>query len=310
MYHGNQELPSNLWQRGAIVDFTIFLQLVISGLLIGGVYALISIGLTLIFGVMRIVNFAHGEFVMLAMFITYWIVSLSGMSIFLALPITAAVMLFFGIAVYLLIIRRTMSAPSVVQIFATVGLGLLLSNSALLLWTADYRMLQTDIGTKVVRFAGIQVSAPLLIAFCVAIVVALGLFAFLRFTPVGKAIRATVQDRRAAQLMGINIDRIFLLTFAAGSCIVGIAGALLAPIFPVFPTVGMSFGLICFVVVVLGGLGSMVGALLGGLLIGLVENLSGYFLDAGLKQATYFFVFILILMIRPNGFFGLKGDEE
>ena len=292
------------------MDFTILLQLVISGLLIGGVYALISIGLTLIFGVMRIVNFAHGEFVILSMFITYWIVTLSGMSVFLALPITALAMLVFGVAVYLLIIRRTLSAPSVVQIFATVGLGLLLSNGALLLWTADYRMLQTEIGTKVVRFAGIQVSAPLLIAFVVAIIVAFALFAFLTFTHTGKAIRATVQDRRAAQLMGIDIDRIFLLTFAGGSCIVGIAGALLAPIFPVFPTAGLSFGVICFVVVVLGGLGSMVGALLGGLLIGLVENLSGYFLDAGLKQAMYFVVFIIILIFRPNGFFGLKGDEE
>lgn len=291
------------------VDASLYIQLVISGLLIGGVYALISIGLTLIFGVMRIVNFAHGEFVMLSMFISYWLVSLTGMSPLLAVPITAGAMFLYGMLIYVLIIRRTMSAPSVVQIFATVGLGLLMSNSALIAWTADYRMFQSGIGSAVIRLGKVQIGAALLVAFVVAIAVALALFAFITYTHTGKSIRATVQDRRAAQLMGINIDRVFLLTFAVGSLVVGIAGALLAPIYPVYPTVGANFGVISFVVVVLGGLGSMPGALLGGLLIGLVETLSGYFIEASLKQAVYFAVFILVLVFRPTGFFGQKGNE-
>lgn len=293
-----------------MADLSIYIQLVISGLLIGGVYALISIGLTLIFGVMRIVNFAHGEFLMLSMFLTYWLVVLTGMSPYMALPIVAAAMFLYGTLVYVLVIRRTLASPMVVQIFATVGLGMLMSNSALVFWTADYRMLRSEAGAQVLQIAGLQIGVAPLIAFVVAIIAAIALFVFIACTPTGRSIRATVQDRAAAQLMGVNIDRVFMLTFALGSLLVGIAGALLAPIFPVYPTVGLSFGTVSFVVVVLGGMGSMTGALLGGLIIGLVETLSGFFIDTGLKQAVYFAVFILVLIFRPNGLFGQKGAEE
>jgi branched-chain amino acid transport system permease protein len=296
--------------RDEMSELPIYAQLIISGLLIGGVYALISIGLTLIFGVMRIVNFAHGEFLMLSMFLTYWMVVLFDISPYTALPFVALFMFFFGAIIYTLIIRRTLSSSMVVQIFATVGLGTLMSNGALILWTADYRMLQSEFGGKIISLSGIHIEIAPLIAFIVAICVALILFAFIAFTYTGRAIRATVQDRDAAQLMGVNIDRVFMLTFAMGSLLVGVAGALLAPIFPVYPTVGLNFGVVSFVVVVLGGMGSMTGALLGGLLIGMVETLSGYFIDSGLKQAVYFFVFILVLIFRPNGLFGQKGAEE
>lgn len=290
--------------------FDIYLQLIISGLLIGGLYALMAIGLTLIFGVLRIVNFAHGEFIMLSMYMTYWIVTFSGLSPYMALPLIAALMFIFGIGVYILIIRRTLGSPMVVQIFATVGLGLFLANGSLVLWTADYRMLQTGIGTKVIQLGEAYIATASLIAFIVAIVVALALFAFMRFTYTGKAIRATVQDRGAAQLVGINMDRIFMVTFALGTLLVGIAGVLMAPIYPIYPTVGLNFGLVSFVCVVLGGMGSLPGALLGGLIIGMVETLSGYFIDTGLKQGVYFFVFILVLIFRPAGLFGQKGSEE
>jgi Branched-chain amino acid ABC-type transport system, permease components len=293
-----------------MADLHIYMQLIVSGLLIGGVYALIALGLTLMFGVMRIVNFAHGEFVMFSMYLTYWIVTLSGVAPYTALPLVALSMFLFGIVVYILIIRRTLSSSMVVQIFATVGLGLFMSNACLVAWTADYRMLQSDIGREIIHLAGVQIGMASFIAFTVAIVVALALFAFIAFTYTGKAIRATVQDRTAAQLVGINIDRIFMLAFALGTLLVGIAGALLAPIFPVYPTAGLSFGLVSFVVVVLGGMGSMPGALLGGLIIGMVEVLSGFLIDPSLKQAVYFVVFILVLIFRPNGLFGQKGAEE
>jgi branched-chain amino acid transport system permease protein len=198
----------------------------------------------------------------------------------------------------------------VVQIFATVGLGLVMQNAALVLWAGDFRTIRSPQANAVLNFAGIQVSYALLVASLVAIAVAIVLFAFLAWTYPGKSIRATVQDRTAAQLMGVNIDQVFLLTFALGSACVGIAGGLLAPAYPIFPSVGTNFGLASFVVVVLGGMGSMTGALLGGLLIGLVETMSGFFIDSGLKQAVYFVVFILVLIFRPTGLFGQSGAEE
>ena len=278
--------------------------------LIGGVYALISIGLTLIFGVMRIVNFAHGEFLMIAMYAAFWMFELTGLSPYFAVPIVAFALFIFGALVYVLIIRRTVGSPMVVQIFATVGLGLVMQNAALVLWAGDFRTIRSPQANAVLNFAGIQVSYALLVASLVAIAVAVVLFGFLAWTYVGKSIRATVQDRTAAQLMGINIDQVFLLTFALGSACVGIAGGLLAPAYPIFPSVGTNFGLASFVVVVLGGMGSMTGALLGGLLIGLVETMSGFFIDSGLKQAVYFVVFILVLIFRPTGLFGQAGAEE
>ena len=281
-----------------------------SGLLIGGVYSLIAVGLTLIFGVMRIVNFAHGEYLMLAMFATYWAFEQLRLSPYVALPLVAAALFLAGVVTYVLVIRRTVGSPMVVQIFATVGVSVLLQNVALVLWTGDFRTLRAPEASSVLRVAGLHVSVPLLVAFGVTAVIGLALLAFLTWTYPGKAIRATAQDRTAALLMGIDIDRVYLLTFALGTACVGIAGALLAPVYPIFPTVGLQFALVSFVVVVLGGMGSMTGALLGGLLIGLVETFSGFFIDAALKQAVYFVVFILVLAVRPTGLFGQHGAEE
>lgn len=295
---------------GWILTKILLLQLVVSGLLIGGVYALVSIGLTLIFGVMRIVNFAHGEFLMIAMFASYWIFKFTGLDPHLTAPAVALLLFLYGALTYILIIRRTVGSPMMVQIFATIGLGLFMQNAALVLWSGDFRTIQASVASAVVKFAGIQVSYSLLVASLAAIAISLVLCAFVAWTYTGKAIRATVQDRNAAQLMGINIDKVYLLTFGLGSALVGIAGALLAPAYPIFPTVGTNFALASFVIVVLGGMGSLTGALLGGLLIGLIETLSGFFIDPELKQAAYFAVFILVLVFRPTGLFGQRGAEE
>jgi branched-chain amino acid transport system permease protein len=259
---------------------------------------------------MRIVNFAHGEFLMFAMFAAYWILELTGLSPYLTAPLVALLLFLFGTIVYILIIRRTVGSPMVVQIFATVGLGLVMQNIALVLWSGDFRTIHSAAASSVLKFAGIQVSYSLVVASLAAITIALVLFAFMAWTYPGKAIRATVQDRVAAQLMGVDINKVYLMTFGLGSALVGIAGALLAPAYPIFPSVGTNFGLASFVVVVLGGMGSMTGALLGGLLIGLVETLSGFFIDSGLKQAVYFVVFILVLVFRPAGLLGQRGAEE
>ncbi len=287
----------------------IFVELLVSGLLLGGVYALISIGLTLIFGVLRVVNFAHGEFLMLGMFVAYWAFVLLGapayLSAVVALPLFAA----FGYLVYRLIIGRTLGAGDVVQIFATVGLGVILQNAALVLWTGDFRTIRGDYADALLRVGGVQVAVPLLVAFTVAIGVTGLLFLFLNHTLEGKAIRAVAQDPIASLALAIDTDRVYLRAFVIGTCCVGLAGVLLAPSYPIFPAIGANFGLVSFVVVVLGGLGSMAGALLGGLIIGVVEVLSGFFLGTELKQAVYFLIFILVLLLRPQGLFGQRGAE-
>ena len=285
-------------------------QLLVSGLLLGGVYALISLGLTLIFGVMRIVNFAHGDFLMLSMFATYWLFTLAHLDPYVSLLIVVPAFFLLGGVVYWLVIRRTVGTPHVVQIFATVGLSIVLQNLALLLWSPDYRTIRPANAEAVIAIGGVRVGVNLLVAAFVAVAVAIGLLTFMRHTYTGKAIRALVQDRTAATLMGVDSNRMYLFTFAIGTACAGLAGSLLMPIYYAFPTVGEHFVLIAYVVVVLGGLGSMPGALLGGLIIGLVETFSGYFIKASLQQLVYFVVFILILILRPAGLFGIRGAEE
>jgi branched-chain amino acid transport system permease protein len=287
----------------------IILQLVISGLLLGGIYALVSVGLTLIFGVSRIKNFAHGDLVMVGMYVTYALTVASGLDPYLLAPVVVLLLFGFGLFLSFALIRPIQGAPQVAQIFATVGLGLVLQNLALMMYGADFRSTPSIISGKVLRFAGVALPASLLIAFIVAMVVIAGLTIFLRLSLTGKAMRAIAQDRRAASLMSIDVKRIDMLTFGLGTACAGLAGALLAPVFPAFPTVGVNLVLICFVVVILGGLGSVEGALIGGLLIGLVETLSGFFLGSAMSQIAYFLVFIAVLCLRPAGLFGQRGAE-
>jgi branched-chain amino acid transport system permease protein len=287
----------------------IFVELAISGLMLGGVYALISIGLTLIFGVLRVVNFAHGEFLMVGMFLAYWLFALAGVPVYLSALLSLPLFALFGHLVYRLVIGRTLGRGDVVQIFATVGLGVILQNTALVLWTGDFRTIRSPYSDALLRAGGVQVSVPLLVAFLVALAVTALLFVFLNRTLEGKAIRAVAQDPIAALSLAIDTNRVYLRAFTIGTCCVGLAGVLLAPSYPIFPAIGLNFGLVSYVVVVLGGLGSMVGALLGGLVIGLVEVVSGFFLGTELKQALYFLIFILVLIVRPQGLFGQRGAE-
>ena len=287
----------------------IFVELVLAGLMLGGVYALISIGLTLIFGVLRVVNFAHGEMLMLGMFAAYWAFALGGLPPYVTAVVALPLFAVFGWLVYRLVVRRTLGMGDVVQIFATVGVGVVLQNLALVLWTGDFRTIRSGYADAVLRVGGIQVSVPLLVAFAVAIGVSGLLFLFLNRTREGRAVRAVAQDPISALALAIDTDRVYMRTFVLGVCCVGLAGVLLEPSYPIFPAIGLSFGLVSYVVVVLGGLGSMAGALLGGFIIGLIEVLSGYFLGSALKQAIYFLIFVLVLLVRPQGLFGQRGAE-
>jgi branched-chain amino acid transport system permease protein len=288
-----------------------FVQVLISGLLIGGIYALISMGLNLILGVVRIINFAHGEFLMIAMYMSFVFYSTFGMDPYLSAPIVTILLFLFGVLIQRIMIQPILDRPATVKIFATLGLSVVLQNFALMIWNADFRNVQTSFQTDVIHLGEVVISVPRFIAFVTAVAIAIGLFWFLKFTLTGKAIRAVAMGRTAAALMGINVKRIYLLAFGIGSALVGLAGSMLMPIFYVFPTVGTLFSLTAFVVVVLGGMGSMSGAFLGGLLIGLVEAFAGVWISPELKEAVYFAIFILVLLFRPSGLFSLgKGSEE
>lgn len=281
---------------------TTVLQLIINGLLLGGIYALISIGLTLIFGVVEIINFAHGEFLMLSMYASYWLFQLYGVDPYVSLFIVIPTFFAIGWAVQRIIIQPIIHAPPLNQIFATVGVSLVLQNAALFFWKADYRTVRTAHST--LSLGDLMISTPRLVAFILALAIIAALLIFLKRTYTGKAIRALAQEKRAAMLMGIDIYRMYKIAFGIGIACVGAAGAILIPIYYAFPTVGAMFVLIAFVVVILGGYNSLVGALIGGLIIGLVEAFSGFFLSPHLKEAVYFVIFILILLLRPTGLFG------
>lgn len=286
----------------------LILQLLISGMLLGGLYGLLSVGLTLIFGVLKVINFAHGEFLMLGMYATLAFSSFFHLDPFLSLPFVLISFFLFGILVNYFIIRRTVDAPHVVQIFATVGLSIVLSNIALMFWKADYRYLKTSYSETMLYLGASVINMPRLLTFLVALILTFILFYLVKKTYVGKAIRATAQNRAAATLMGINTNRIFMITMGIGTACVGVAGNLLIQLYPVNPSTGFSFVTIAFVVVVLGGLGSLPGALIGGIIVGIIETFSGFYLGTDLNQIAYFVIFVAILIFRPWGLFGVKGE--
>lgn len=281
------------------------LQITVSGLLLGGIYSLISVGLTIIFGVVQVVNFAHGELLMLAMYTAYWAFMIYRIDPYASVFIVAPIMFLIGMGIQKVIINPLLKARSEAQIFATVGLSTALQNLTLFLWKADFRSVQTSYQTAVLRWGSLTISYPRLVAFLVAVMATVCLFFFLKMTYPGKALRAIAQNRDAALLMGIDVNKMYVVAFGLGAAAVGVAGALLTPIYYVFPGVGSYFSLTAFIVVVLGGLGDMMGAFWGGLLIGLVEALSGFVIGAALKEAVYFVLFIIVLLFKPEGLFGL-----
>ncbi len=285
-------------------------QLVASAIVLGGIYALVSIGLTLIFGVMRIVNFAHGEFLMLSMYLAVGLSTQIGVDPYVGLLIAIPLSLVFGAAIYYAVVRPVIPRPHVVQIFTTLGLSIVLQNAALFFWTANFRQLRLPYGDRVLMIAGAAVTLPQLIAFAFAALFTAILFAWLRFTYLGKAMRATAQDPKAATLLGIDTGKILLTAFLVGTMCVGVAGMLMAPLFSTYPTVGLQFVLVAYVVVVLGGLGSAVGALVGALIVAFLDVIGGFYVGTAWKEVLYFVVFIAVLLVRPAGLLGQRGAEE
>jgi branched-chain amino acid transport system permease protein len=282
------------------------IQLVISGLLIGSIYALMSIGLTLIFGVLRVVNFAHGEFLMIAMYGAWAFSKLLGLNPYVAAIAVVPAMFLFGALVYRLVIGSALEKPHLVVVFATMGLSIFLQNAALMAMTADLRDVPPIFGRSI-SVGHVFIKGELLLGFVITLACTMALQWVIKYTFLGKAIRATVQDGEAAKLMGIAVPKIFLITFAAGSALVGLAACVMLPLFSVFPTVGLNFVLIAFVIVVLGGMGSIEGALLGGFCVGVVQSVGSYYVAPAFGQLFFFVLFLLVMIFRPNGLFGQKG---
>jgi branched-chain amino acid transport system permease protein len=283
---------------------TVFLQSLVSGILVGGVYALIGIGLTLIFGVMRVINFAHGELLMVGMYLTWLAFTLLHLDPFLSIVLVIPLMFLFGALLQRVFIHRVLDALPQNQILLTIGLGLVLSNTVMLVATSDYRIISTSYSSSAVTLAGVSVSEPLLISFLVTCAITALLYAFLLKTNTGQAIRATAQDREAAQLMGVDVRRMGVLAFGMGAALAGTAGALISPTYYIFPQVGGAFTLKAFVIVVLGGMGSVVGATLGGIVIGAVESLAAAYVSSGLKELFVYVLFLLVLLLKPSGLLG------
>jgi len=288
---------------------SLFVQALVTGLLMGGVYAAYSSGFSLIFGVMNIVNIFHGELIMIGAFSTYWMFSLYNIDPFLALPVSIVSVGVIGYIVQRVLINRVVEAPPMISYLCTFGVHLILSNLALLLWSADFRTVTTSYSGVGFGVGPITIPIARLVTFLIAIATTYGLYLFLEKARFGKAIRAASQDKEMARLLGIDIKKVYALTFGLGAAITGLAGGLLSTYFVIYPQMGLPYTIIAFCVVVLGGMGYIPGALLGGLLLGILQSLTATYLNSGLSVAITFILLFIILIAKPQGIVG-KGIVE
>jgi branched-chain amino acid transport system permease protein len=268
------------------------------------VYALIAAGLSLIFGLMELVNFAHGEFLMVAMYVAFFGWALARLDPLVSLPITTLALAVLGWATYHGVIRWVLGGPMLAQIFATFGLAVFLRSAAQFVWGVDFRTVQDPLLGGRVSLGGVFLGVPQIAAAVAALLAFAALWLFLSRTETGLALTATAQDRQAASLMGIDTERMFALGWAIGSGCVGIAGALLAMYFYIFPEVGGTFALIAYVTVALGGFGNVPATLLSGVVVGLVEVLGGLLITPTLKYVFVFLLYLAVVLWRPQGLFG------
>ena len=280
------------------------LQAIINGVLIGGVYALISVGLTLVFGVMDIVNFAQAEFLMIGMYVAFYLYLVAGIDPILASAFVFIVVFLIGAIVQKGLIQHVLKAPMVSQIFLTVGLSMVLISIAQLLFGTTFRSVSTPYQMSALHLGQLQFSVPYLIAFGISLVMFFLLWLFLEKTDLGRSMRATTQNRMAATIVGINDTRMYVLAFGIGTALTGVAGAVILPYAYVFPMISHQYGLTMFTAVILGGFGSVPGALLGGLIVGIIQSMSSVFLATQLQNLVVFIVFITALVYRPAGLLG------
>ena len=287
----------------------LFLQALLNGILLGGIYAAYSAGFSLIFGVMGVVNLFHGEMVMLGAFITYWVFTLFHVDPFLTIPFSILSLFIFGYLVQRFVINRVVEAPPMISYILTFGIHLIIAYTALWVWTADFRTVTTSYSGFNANIGGMIISYARLATFGLALIVVGGLYLLLYKSEVGRAIQATSQDKEMARLMGVKIHQIYAITFGIGAAITGISGSLISTYFIIYPQMGLSYTIIAFCVVVLGGMGYIPGALWGGLILGVVQSLTATYLNAGLSGSLTFILLFFMLILRPAGIVG-KGIVE
>lgn len=286
-----------------------FFRILVIGLLLGGIYGLVAMGLNLIFGVVRVVNFAQGELVMLGMYGAYLLRHRLGWNVYLTAVAVVPVLFALGLLIQRLVIQPLRQQPAM-QLLATFGLVIFFQNGVLALTKGETYTVNDSFSRKTFDALGARIDTGRSVVFVTTTLIALSLWWVLQNTSFGRSVRAVTENRAAAQLMGINVERTFLVVFGLGAGLAGLAGVLLAPVYSLTPDVGQNFIFAAFAVVVVGGLGSVTGAYLGGFLVGLVESFSGYYLDPTLGTAFYFLVFLMVLIVRPTGLFGRVGSEK
>jgi branched-chain amino acid transport system permease protein len=294
------------------IQLEVLLQTLISGFLLGGLYALIGIGMTIIMGVMKIINLAHGELMMVAMYIAFILFSFFHIDPYLSVFIATPALFLLGVAIQKYLINPVLKVESILpenQVILTVGIGMVLANVATIIFKSDYRQTPVEYATKAWYLSDIWKKAPIelslsmpwSVSFVIAVLITAGLWFFLAKTDTGKSIRATAQDHDAALLMGVNVNRMRVITFGLGSALVGAAGCLFIPIYYIYPDIGGQFTLIAFVITILGGLGSTVGAIIGGIILGLFESLTATYVGMGWAPVGRFVIFVAALIFLPGG---------
>jgi branched-chain amino acid transport system permease protein len=290
----------------------VLLQTLISGLLLGGLYALIGIGMTLIMGVMKIINLAHGELMMVGMYVAYVLFSSFHIDPYLSILIAAPLLFILGVLLQKYLVNPVLKVDAIIpenQVILTVGIGMVLSNIATMIFSSDYKTTPVEYATKAWYLSDywkaspieLSLSMPWSVSFVFALLITLGLWFFLTKTDMGKSIRATAQDKDAALMMGVNVERMRVFTFGLGSAIVGAAGCLFIPIYYLYPDLGGQFTLIAFVITILGGLGSTIGAIVGGLILGIFESLTSTYIGMGWAPVGRFAIFVAALIFIPGG---------
>ena len=294
------------------VQLEVLLQTLIAGILLGGLYALIGIGMTLILGVMKIINLTHGQLMMVAMYIAFWLFSLFHIDPYVSLLIAPPLLFLLGMFLQKALINPVLRVESILphnQVILTVGIGMVLQNMATIFFTSDYRSTPVDYATNAWYLSDywhdapfeLSLSMPWSVSFLLAVIITTALWFFLTKTDTGKSIRATAQDRDAAMLMGVNVGFMRVITFGLGAALVGAAGCLFIPIYYLFPALGSQFTLIAFVITILGGLGSTMGAILGGLILGVFESLTATYVGMGWAPVGRFAIFVAALVFLPGG---------
>jgi branched-chain amino acid transport system permease protein len=303
------------------VQTEVLLQTLISGLLLGGLYALIGIGMTIIMGVMKIINLAHGELMMVGMYIAYVLYTYFHIDPYLSIVIAGPALFLLGMGLQKYLINPVVKVDSILpenQVILTVGIGMVLANLATIIFKSDYLQTPVSYGTTAWYLTDIwkaspielSLSLPWSVSFVFSLLITAGLWFFLTKTDMGKSIRATAQDHDAALLMGVNVERMRVLTFGLGSALVGAAGCLFIPIYYIYPDIGGQFTLIAFVITILGGLGSTVGAIIGGLILGLFESLTATYIGMGWAPVGRFIIFVAVLIFIPGGVASLLKSRK